>query len=162
MPEFGNVVDDLFLWIAGAVGHQHRAERTDHRLGDRHRGVLAIVLEHAEVAFIHNGSLVPDHDAIRVGRIQGLAPGEGLGSPHRQYADCVDARVKARRQGQGRAQPAGNIDSGHQLAKFGYAPAHGREAKIAAVLKAQGAVGRRRCADHPLWPGRVAGLRIRE
>ncbi len=155
--ELGHVVGDRLVGVERAFGHQHRAQRADHRLGDRHGAVLAVVLQHAEVALVDHAAAVQHEDAVGVGGGQRCVPGHGRLRAERREAERVDVLAQSMGQGGGRTEPARHVHGRHQLAEIRHAPAHRRKLEIAAVVETQRAVGRWRRTGHPAEPGGVAG-----
>ncbi|MNV11377.1 hypothetical protein D3C71_1019410 [compost metagenome] len=149
-----------FASIDTPLRHQHGAQRADHRLGHRHRGVLTVRLQHSEITLVDDLPAVHHHNAIGVGSRQGLLPGHRQLGTKGDETDRVDVVAQRGYQGNRRTKPTRNIDRRHQLPEIRDAPAHCRKPEIAAVFKTHSAISGRWRPDHPAQPGGVAGFGV--
>ena len=115
----GTYCDAVRVLVERAVGDQHRADRAEEGLGHRHRDVLALGPEHAEVALVDDAALVQHDDAVGVVGRPATAPRSSSGRcPARWKLTRVDVVALGARQRHRRASPRDTLLVGTSWRKF--------------------------------------------
>ncbi|OQC35647.1 MAG: hypothetical protein BWX64_02371 [Acidobacteria bacterium ADurb.Bin051] len=138
------------------LGHQDLGEQPGERLGHRHRGVAARLVEAAGVPLVDDLSLMEDQDAVGVVRRERRLPAHRLRAAEGRELHPVDPRVERARERPRRAEPPAHLLRRHELPDMADRPAQLREAEVVGFRLHDEPVGRRRRTLHPAETHRIA------